>query len=242
MGAHYTYRRRVDADPAGIVPRRSMAARRPRPGRDDAVRRERPDVAVLPAVYQGLRLPLCDTGVRTPARGGCARGMGAGGQDQDEPPCGARDRPCSGAAAAGYADATESMSNPADGVPVNGAAEDVLTSPEAGGRVIRGSAWRLGGSAAGMLAGIATAALLLRHLGVADSGRYVTVISLVAIAGTIADGGLNITGSRELALREPEGRTALMANFLGLRLAITPVALLAIVAFAALAGYPTRMV
>ncbi len=50
--------------------------------------------------------------------------------------------------------------------------------------------------------GVGTAALLLRHLGVAESGRYVTVMSLVAIAGTVADAGLNITGSRELALRD----------------------------------------
>ena len=63
------------------------------------------------------------------------------------------------------------------------AAEDVLTSAEAGGRVIRGSAWRVGANGAGIVLGLATATLLLRHLGVAESGRYVTVMSLVAIAG-----------------------------------------------------------
>lgn len=120
--------------------------------------------------------------------------------------------------------------------------EDVLISPEAGGRVIRGSAWRVGANAAGTLMGLATATLLLRHLGVEESGRYVTVISLVAIPVFMTDIGLNVTGSRELALSEPGDRPALMANLLGQRLLSMPVALLAIVAFAELAGYPTRMV
>ena len=120
--------------------------------------------------------------------------------------------------------------------------EDVLTSAEAGGRVIRGSAMRVGGNAAGIVVGLATATLLLRHLGVAESGRYVTVMSLVAIAGSVAENGLNVSGSRELALRGPPDRAALIANIVGQRLSITPVALLVIVVFAALAGYPSRMV
>jgi O-antigen/teichoic acid export membrane protein len=90
--------------------------------------------------------------------------------------------------------------------------------------------------------GLATATLLLRHLGVAESGRYVTVISLVAIAVNVADVGLNVTGSRELALRSPEERRALTANLLGQRLAIMPAALLLITCFSLLAGYPARMV
>jgi lipopolysaccharide exporter len=119
---------------------------------------------------------------------------------------------------------------------------DVLTSAEAGGKVIRGSAMRVGGLASGIVVGLATATLLLRHLGVAESGRYVTVLALVAIAASVTDAGLNITGSRELALRGPRERDALIANFLGLRLAIAPFALAAVVLFAVLAGYPQSMV
>jgi O-antigen/teichoic acid export membrane protein len=122
------------------------------------------------------------------------------------------------------------------------AAGDILTSPEAGGRVIRGSAWRVGANAAGLVLGLATATLLLRHLGVAESGRYVTVISLVAIAVNVADLGLNVTGSRELALRLPDKRRELTANILGQRLSIMPAAVLLIICFSLLAGYPTRMV
>jgi O-antigen/teichoic acid export membrane protein len=121
-------------------------------------------------------------------------------------------------------------------------AEDVLTSSDAGGRVIRGSAVRVAANAAGIVVGLLTATLLLRHLGVAESGRYVTVLSLVAIAASVVDLGLNVSGSRELALCGSEGRAALRANILGQRVWITPIALLAIVSFALLAGYPTRMV
>jgi O-antigen/teichoic acid export membrane protein len=121
-------------------------------------------------------------------------------------------------------------------------AEDVLTSGEAGGRVIRGSAWRVGANAAGIVLGLATATLLLRHLGVAESGRYVTVLSLVAIPVYVADLGLNVSGSRELALRQPAGRRALLADIVGQRLRVMPSAVLLVVIFAQLAGYPTRMV
>jgi len=124
---------------------------------------------------------------------------------------------------------------------MSSAAEDVLTSATAGGRVIRGSVLRVLSNGAGILIGLATATLLLRHLGVVESGRYVTVLSLVAIASSVVDLGLNVSASRELALREPDGRRALMANILGQRLWITPIALLAIVTFAVLAGYPASM-
>ncbi len=86
--------------------------------------------------------------------------------------------------------------------------QDVLRSPEAGGKIIRGSALRVIGNVGGIIVGLATAALLLRHLGVAESGRYVTVMSLVAIAGSISEYGLNVTGSRELALRSGNGARA----------------------------------
>src|SRR5438128_1768818 len=119
---------------------------------------------------------------------------------------------------------------------------DILTSTEAGGRVIRGSALRAAGNAAGVVVGVVTAALLLRHLGVAESGRYVTVVSLVAIAGCVSESGLNVSASRELALLPRPERSALIANVVGQRLVVTPLAVLAMVAFAAVAGYPARMI
>jgi O-antigen/teichoic acid export membrane protein len=120
--------------------------------------------------------------------------------------------------------------------------EDVLTSGEAGGKVIRGSAMRVAANVAGLLLGLTTAALLLRHLGVEDSGRYVTVLSLVGIAVSVVDTGLNVTASSELARRPPEERRPLLANLLGQRLAAAAVALVLLVAFALVAGYPREMV
>ena len=101
--------------------------------------------------------------------------------------------------------------------------EDILQTPEAGARVIRGSIWRLIGNLAGIGVGIFTAALLLHHLGVADSGRYVTVLSLVVDQLHGRRPGATLTSSRDLAWRTaPSERRALIANVLGLRLLIMP--------------------
>jgi len=125
---------------------------------------------------------------------------------------------------------------------VSSAPDDILTSSEAGGLVIRGSVWRLAANGAGIALGLVTATLLLRHLGVSESGRYVTVLSLVAIAVSVASYGLNVSGSRDLALREPGERRALLANIVGQRMIVMPLAVVAMVLFALAAQYPARMV
>jgi O-antigen/teichoic acid export membrane protein len=125
----------------------------------------------------------------------------------------------------------------AEGAP----AGDVLTAATAGAKVIRGSAWRLVSNGAGIVLGLGTAALLLRHLGVAESGRYVTVLSILAVPTFVGDSGLNVAASRELALRGP-GDRRLVANILGQKLVVMPVMVLLSVGFAAVAGYPARMV
>jgi O-antigen/teichoic acid export membrane protein len=120
--------------------------------------------------------------------------------------------------------------------------DEILSATEAGGLVVSGSAWRLAANGAGIGLGLVTGALLLHHLGVEGSGRYVTVLSLVAIAVAVADAGLNVSGSRELALRGATERRALTANLVGQRLIIMPLVLLLIVCFAVLADYPMDMV
>ncbi len=66
------------------------------------------------------------------------------------------------------------------------AVDDVLRSPSAGGKVVRGGALRAVGYGAAIIVGTATAALLLRHLGVDDFGRYVTVTALLGIVAALA--------------------------------------------------------
>ena len=108
------------------------------------------------------------------------------------------------------------------------AGADVLSGPDIAGRVVRGGALRAIGFGVVNLLGVVSSVVLLRHLGVADFGRYGTVIALVAIASGLADAGLNMTGSRELALL-PAGRERrrLLGALLGVRLLLLDVAVLA---------------
>jgi O-antigen/teichoic acid export membrane protein len=106
----------------------------------------------------------------------------------------------------------------------------------------RGGALRAGGFLAGQLLTVGAVALLFRHLGVADTGRYVTVLSLVAIVQGLTDLGLTTLGVRELSTA-PEGlRRPLLADLLGLRLAATVAGVALVIGFAAAAGYGWTMV
>lgn len=119
---------------------------------------------------------------------------------------------------------------------------DVLDAERAGSAAIRGGAARVGGYGFAILLSVGSSALLFRHLGVVDSGYYVTIISLVTLAGGITDAGLSAIGVRELATRDDAGRRALMRSLGGLRLALTFLGVAAAVLFALLAGYPSTLV
>jgi O-antigen/teichoic acid export membrane protein len=123
-----------------------------------------------------------------------------------------------------------------------GHATDLLSTAEAGGRVVRGAAVRAAGYGAGTLFGAVGSFFLLRHLGVPDFGRYATVTALLAIVQGISDGGLTAVGSRELALLGDEDRARLMRNLVTLRLTITPIGVLLATGFAIVAGYDRQMV
>lgn len=118
----------------------------------------------------------------------------------------------------------------------------MLRSAGAGKKVIHGSALRLGGNLASLVFALATATLLLRHLGVEESGRYVTVMSLAGIAFAIVDQGLNVSASKDLTMTAREERRALLENVVGQRIVMATVAWLVLVAFALVAGYPREMV
>src|ERR1700761_4588300 len=108
---------------------------------------------------------------------------------------------------------------------------DILRSAGAGRRVIHGSAWRLGANLANLVFSLATATVLLRHLGVEESGRYVTVMSLVGIAMAIVDQGLNVSASKDLTVCPREERPRLLANVVGQRIVVALVAWVCLVAF-----------
>ena len=134
------------------------------------------------------------------------------------------------------------MSAPLDPASDPASPTGVLDLPTAGGKVIRGSVLRGGAYAATVALGIISASLLTRHLGVVDFGRYVTVISIVTVAIGMSDVGLSNIGVREYSIREGTDRDLTMKNLLGLRIALTGVAVVISVAFAAAAGYPGVMV
>jgi O-antigen/teichoic acid export membrane protein len=114
---------------------------------------------------------------------------------------------------------------------------DVVPEGGAGAAAARGGLQRAGGFLAGQLLTVGAVALLFRHLGVDDTGQLVTVLSLVAIVQGFTDLGLTTLGVRELSRTPPEGRRALMADLLGLRLAATTVGGALVVAFAAAVGF-----
>jgi O-antigen/teichoic acid export membrane protein len=93
-------------------------------------------------------------------------------------------------------------------------ANDVLRSTDAGGRVARGSMIRGGGYVVGVGLGFATSILLLRHLGVADYGRYGTVAALMGLVLGITDGGMTAIGTREVSILPPGIRREQLASSL----------------------------
>ncbi|HVE68574.1 MAG TPA: oligosaccharide flippase family protein [Solirubrobacteraceae bacterium] len=119
---------------------------------------------------------------------------------------------------------------------------EVLDTPAAGSLVIRGGAIRAGGYVAGVALSVLAVAILIRQLGAADYGRYITVISLVTIVGALAEAGMTNLGIREYSTLEGAERDRLMRNLLGLRVAISVLGLAVAVVFALLAGYSEVMV
>lgn len=114
---------------------------------------------------------------------------------------------------------------------------DVLDTPRAGALVIRGGLLRTAAYALGTGLSVVSAALLIRHLGSADFGRYVSIVSLITIVGSVTEAGMTNLGVREYSTRDEADRESLMGALLGLRLALTTIGVALAVAFSALAGY-----
>jgi O-antigen/teichoic acid export membrane protein len=119
---------------------------------------------------------------------------------------------------------------------------DIVDTPEAGAVVIRGSLLRLGGLIVGTIAAVVSSAVVIRHLGVVDTGRWVTVMSLVAIVGLISDLGLSAIGVREYTVRSADAGRYYLRNLLGMRIAFVLAGLLIALVFTVAADYTTTMV
>ena len=120
---------------------------------------------------------------------------------------------------------------------------DLLRTPEAGGRVVRGGLVRGVGYAISTALGIATAVLLLRHLGVSDFGRFATVTAVLGIVAGITDAGLTAVGSREISVaRSAVDRVHILNNLLLLRIVAASLGVAAAVGFTVVAGYDGTMI
>jgi O-antigen/teichoic acid export membrane protein len=115
----------------------------------------------------------------------------------------------------------------------------VLDAPEAGASAVRGSALRSGGYVLSILLSLISAPLLVRHLGFADFGVYVTITAVVTIVSGVSDVGITSVGVREWAVRGVGERGELLANLLGARLAFTGTGCLGALGFGLAAGYDT---
>lgn len=118
-----------------------------------------------------------------------------------------------------------------------------LRDAEVGNRVVRGGMIRVFGYGLGSLAIAVSSIFLLRYLGVSDFGKYAAVMSLIAIVAGVTDAGLNTVGNRELALAETvEDRRRIVGMLSGVRLVLTPLGVLAAIAYTLLAGYESELV
>ncbi|HWW91063.1 MAG TPA: oligosaccharide flippase family protein [Solirubrobacteraceae bacterium] len=130
------------------------------------------------------------------------------------------------------------IGDPTGPVPVPGpVADDPFAAGEAGGRVIRGGSLRVAGSLAGVLAGVISAPLVVRHLGVANYGRYLTVTSVIFVITALTEGGLANVAVRMFTVGDAARRRSLIANLTGLRVALGAFGAVAAVGFGAIAGY-----
>jgi O-antigen/teichoic acid export membrane protein len=100
---------------------------------------------------------------------------------------------------------------------------------------MRGGAIRVVGYVVGALVGVLSAALLFRHLGVANTGQYVLALSLVTILAIFSDLGLTAVGIREMSTRSPQERGVIAGDLLGLRVVLTIAGGVVIVAIARIA-------
>lgn len=118
----------------------------------------------------------------------------------------------------------------------------VLETEAAGSRLIRGTALRTVGLAFGIALSVGSTALLTRHLGVADYGRYLTIISLLVIVAGLSEAGLDNIGVREYTSLRARERDRAMESLVGIRLLLAAAGTAVAVGFAVVAYDSTMAV
>ena len=118
-----------------------------------------------------------------------------------------------------------------------------MSEIDLGRRVTRGGLARAISFGAGSLVTAIGSIFLLRHLGLADFGRYGTVMALLAIVAGVTEGGLTTTATRDMALLGARGeRRDLLRDLVALRILLTSAGIAVAVGFAAVAGYDSTLV
>src|SRR6202035_1233632 len=84
---------------------------------------------------------------------------------------------------------------------------------------------------------LGAAAILVRHLGISGFGRYLTVVSLIALVGGATEAGIAVYGIREFGARADADRRKLMADLLGMRLFLTALGIGGAILFGLVAHY-----
>jgi O-antigen/teichoic acid export membrane protein len=119
---------------------------------------------------------------------------------------------------------------------------DVLDTGAAGGKAIRGGVLRTAAYGAVMLMSVISVPFMIRHLGVVDYGRFVTVSAIIFIIGSVTEAGLTNLGIREYSVLEREARAGMLGNLAGLRLALTAAGLVIALAVTAATGADSSIV
>jgi O-antigen/teichoic acid export membrane protein len=115
---------------------------------------------------------------------------------------------------------------------------DIVDTAAAGPAALRGGMVRTLTFGAGMLLSLASAPLLIRHLGDVDFGRYVSVLALIGIVAGLTEGGVTTIALRELSVTaQRAARNRLMGDLLGLRLALSGAGVGLAIAFTAIVSY-----
>jgi O-antigen/teichoic acid export membrane protein len=112
----------------------------------------------------------------------------------------------------------------------------------AGSVALRGGLVQAVGYAVGLGFTAVAIAALFPHLGVALSGRYVVVLTVVALFGAVTDAGFGVVAIREVAIRSDREADELLGRVLGLRTGLASLAAAIGVLMLLISGYPPQAV